>query len=295
MIFDETRLEIVRRAYARQILAVAGVGDNPALEAAFGGVARENFIGPPPWQIVGRRGYRTLACDDPVVAYQDINFALSPGRGVNNGSPLLHAIWLNALGPLQGARVAHIGAGTGYYSAILSSLVGERGKVLAVEYDSELVERAERNLAGFENVSLIEGDGATLDFEPVDAIYVNFAVGRPADHWMDALLPGGRLIFPLGQPGRRRGTSGGRHADGGGFRIERVANGFAAAWLGPAFFVCADGVLAPSPEDREALQAAFESGGMEFVRSLRWRQPPSRDRSWFVGTGWSLAYDEPAF
>ncbi len=292
MSFSEVELAIVRRAYAKQILAAANVSNNPALEAAFGSVEREQFIGPAPWQVSGGRGYRTLTSDDPVVVYQDLNFALSSGRGVNNGSPLLHAIWLNALGSLEGARVAHIGAGTGYYSAILSSLVGERGQVLAVEYDSDLVERAERNLAAFENVSLIEGDGATLDFEPVDAIYVNFAVGRPADHWMEALLPGGRLIFPLGQPGRRRGTSGGRHADGGGFRVERRANGFAASWLGPAFFVCADGVLAPSPEDREALQSAFETGGMEFVRSLRWREPPASDRSWFVGTGWSLSYEE---
>lgn len=293
MVVDADRLGIVRQAFAQQILAVAGVANNPAIEAAFASVPRERFIGPPPWQIVTRQGYRTLASDDPVVAYQDINFALSPGRGVNNGSPLLHAMWLHALGPITGARVAHIGAGTGYYTAILSHLVGERGQVLAIEHDSELVERTERNLAGYENVALVEADGASLDFEPVDAIYVNFAVGRPADRWIDALRPGGRLIFPLGQPGRRRGTSGGRHADGGGFRIERVAKGFAAAWLGPAFFVCADGLLSPSQTDRLALHAAFEAGGMEFVRCLRWREPAIADRSWFIGTGWSLGYDAP--
>lgn len=293
MVSDEERLSIVRHAFARQILAVAGIADNPALEAAFAGVPRESFIGPPPWQIVTRQGYRTSASDDPVVAYQDVNFALSPGRGVNNGSPVLHAMWLDALGPLAGARVAHIGAGAGYYTAILSHLVGERGHVLAIEHDPELVERAEQNLAGCENVALVQADGATLDFEAVDAIYVNFAVGRPADRWMDALRPGGRLIFPLGQPGRRRGTSGGRHADGGGFRIERVAAGFAAAWLGQAFFVCAEGILAPSQADKQALHTAFETGGMEFVRCLRWREPAVADRSWFIGTGWSLGYDAP--
>lgn len=294
MVSDDERLSIVRHAFARQILAVAGVPDCPALEAAFASVARESFIGPPPWQIVTRQGYRTLASNDLVVAYQDINFALSPGRGVNNGSPLLHAMWLHALGPIAGARVAHIGAGTGYYTAILSHLVGERGQVLAIEHDSELVERAERNLAGYGNVALVHADGATLDLGTVDAIYVNFAVGRPADRWIDALRPGGRLIFPLGQPGQRRGTSGGRHAAGGGFRIERVANGFAAAWLGPAFFVCADGILAPSQSDKQALHSAFEAGGMEFIRCLRWRTPAVPDRSWFIGTGWSLGYDAPA-
>ena len=106
------------------------------------------------------------------------------------------------------------------------------------------------------------------------------------------LAPGGRLIFPLGAPGRRHGTSGGRHADGGGFRIERRDRGFAAAWLGRAFFVCADGVLAPLEGEREALNAAFESGGAEMVRSLRWMQPAEAGRCWFIGKGWSLSYDE---
>jgi protein-L-isoaspartate(D-aspartate) O-methyltransferase len=293
MVFDETRLEIVRRAYAKQMLALAGVSDNLALEDAFASVRRERFIGPPPWRIVGPRGLRVLLSDDPVPIYQDVLIALSPDRGVNNGSPMLHAIWLNALGPLEGARVAHIGAGTGYYSAILSRLVGERGQILAVECDRELVERAERNLSEFENVAVIEGDGATLALGPVDAIYVNFAVGRPAENWIDALALGGRLIFPLGVPGRRRGASGGRHADGAGFRIERGASGFAAAWLGGAFFVSAVGALAPSVEDCEPLHAAFEKGGVEFVRSLRWKEPPSPDRSWFIGSGWSLSYEEP--
>ncbi len=293
MIFDESRLAIVRSAYARQILALAGISDNPALEAAFASVRRENFIGPPPWQVVGWRGYRTIASDDPVMAYQDVNFALSPGRGVNNGSPLLHAIWLNMLGPLDGARVAHIGAGTGYYSAILSRLVGEHGQVLAVEYDSELVERAERTLSDCENVSLIEGDGATLAFEPVDAIYVNFAVGRPAEHWIDALKPGGRLIFPLGVPNLARGRAGGRHGNGAGFRIERSVKGFSAQWLGPATFVCAEGALVPSEAECEALRAAMDKGGIEFVKSLKWKTPASPDRSWLVAKGWSLSYEEP--
>lgn len=289
----EGELAIIRRAYAKQMLALAGVSDNPALEEAFASVRRERFIGPPPWRIVGPRGFRTLLSDDPVPIYQDVLIALSPDRGVNNGSPMLHAMWLNALGPLEGARVAHIGAGTGYYSAILSRLVGDRGQVLAVECDRELVERAERNLADFENVAVIEGDGATLALEPVDVVYVNFAVGRPAESWIDALAPGGRLIFPLGVPGLWRGAFRRRRADGAGFLIERRASGFAATWLGGAFFVSAEGALAPSAEDCEPLHAAFDKGGMEFVRSLRWKEPPSPDRSWFIGSGWSLSYEEP--
>ena len=43
-------LAIVRRAYARQMLAILGV-DNPAIEAAYAAVRREAFLGPPPWTL----------------------------------------------------------------------------------------------------------------------------------------------------------------------------------------------------------------------------------------------------
>jgi protein-L-isoaspartate(D-aspartate) O-methyltransferase len=291
--FTSAELAIVRRAFAAQVLAAAGVEGNAALFEAFASVPREDFVGPAPWQAVRQRAYGVVASDDPVVLYQDVNFALSPGRGVNNGSPTLHARWLDALGLLTGARVVHVGAGTGYYTALLSRLVGMDGQVLAIEYDPELADRARRNLAGFANVSLLTGDGTAIALEPSDAIYVNFAAGRPADRWIEALAPGGRLIFPLGVPGRKRGTTGGQHAGGAGFRIERTADGFAATCLGPAFFVYAEGALAPSVEDGEALREAFKAGGAECVRSLRWKEAAVPGQSWFSGAGWSLCYDAP--
>lgn len=291
--FTPAELAIVRRAFAAQVLAAAGVEGNAALFEAFASVSREDFVGPAPWQAVRQRAYGIVASDDPVVLYQDVNFALSPRRGVNNGSPTLHARWLNELGSLTGARVVHVGAGTGYYTALLSRLAGPDGQVFAIEYDPELADRARRNLAGFANVSLFTGDGTAIALEPSDAIYVNFAAGRPADRWIEALAPGGRLVFPLGVPGRKRGASGGQHAGGAGFRIERTADGFAASCLGPAFFVYAEGALAPSDEDGEALRAAFKAGGAEFVRSLRWQEAAVPGRSWFAGAGWSLCYDEP--
>ena len=43
----ERELKIIRRAYAKQVTAAAGVGD-PQVEAAFAAVAREDFLGPGP-------------------------------------------------------------------------------------------------------------------------------------------------------------------------------------------------------------------------------------------------------
>ena len=40
----ETKLEIIRRAYAKRVMAAAGVADR-RIEAAFAAVRREDFLG----------------------------------------------------------------------------------------------------------------------------------------------------------------------------------------------------------------------------------------------------------
>jgi protein-L-isoaspartate(D-aspartate) O-methyltransferase len=44
-------LALVRRAYARRVLEIAGVTD-AAVEDAFAAVRREDFLGPGPWPIL---------------------------------------------------------------------------------------------------------------------------------------------------------------------------------------------------------------------------------------------------
>lgn len=139
----DEELDIVRTAFARQILGVAGVADNAPLELAFRTVRREDFLGSEPWQIIDfTRARADLPSNDPVYAYQDVLFVLSAGRGVNNGGPSLHARLLNALSPKAGQTVVHLGAGTGYYTSILAHLVGPQGRVIAVEIDEVLAQKA---------------------------------------------------------------------------------------------------------------------------------------------------------
>jgi protein-L-isoaspartate(D-aspartate) O-methyltransferase len=47
----EAELAIVRRAYAKQVMAVVSV-DDPFVEAAFSEVRREDFLGLGPWQVL---------------------------------------------------------------------------------------------------------------------------------------------------------------------------------------------------------------------------------------------------
>ncbi|MDF2972528.1 MAG: hypothetical protein K0R61_2978 [Microvirga sp.] len=292
-VFSQDELAVVRRAYAKQILALSGIAEDSRLEEAFAAVLRERFLGAPPWLMSRGARYEAVASHDPVVLYQDALFALASGQGVNNGSPSLHAHCLHALSLREGERVAHIGAGTGYYTALMAHLVGANGHVLAVEFDPVLAERARDNLADLSNVTVVQGDGAEWPREAVDAVYVNFAVERPAEAWIERLKQSGRLIFPLGVPRPKPSPSGGMHSlHGAGLCVTRKSTGLAVQWLGHVSFVCAEGRLSQPGEDRQALQAAFERGGMEFVRSLVWRETAPPGRCCFTGSGWALSYDE---
>ena len=124
----EPELKIIRRAFAKQVMAAGGVSD-PRVEAAFAAVAREDFLGPGPWQIVRwGGGYRTTPDPDPVYLYTDDVIGILPERNLNNGQPSLHAALIVAAAPQPGEHVVHVGAGVGYYTTILAELVGADGE-----------------------------------------------------------------------------------------------------------------------------------------------------------------------
>jgi protein-L-isoaspartate(D-aspartate) O-methyltransferase len=155
----EREPKIIRRAYAKQVTAAAGVGD-PQVEAAFAAVAREDFLGPGPWHIVRwGGGYRATPDADPIYLYTDDVIGILPKRNLNNGQPSLHAALIVAAAPQPGEHVLHIGVGVGSHTAILAELVGATGRVTAIEYDAELAARATANLAQTPHVRVVHGDG----------------------------------------------------------------------------------------------------------------------------------------
>lgn len=292
---DDKRLRDARGNFARQMLAIADASGNSALERAFAAVPREKFLGDSRWAII-KDATRSveLTSNDPVLIYQDVVVGLQRERCVNNGSPSLHARFLHALAPKRGERVAHIGAGAGYYTALLANLVGPDGRVTAVEFNGELARRAAENLADLSTVSVVDGDGAVWPEEDADIIYVNFAVARPAERWLKGLLPGGRLLFPLG-PAEEDMTLGGV-----GYAprcvammITRTANGFAARVLEQVSFVGAEGVLRGSIAERQELKASLERGKAGDIRSLVWNERVLPERCWYASDDWALSYDDP--
>jgi protein-L-isoaspartate(D-aspartate) O-methyltransferase len=285
----QAELLIVRAAYARQVLAAAGVND-ARLAEAFAAIRREDFVGPGPWLVLRwLRDYVPTPDADPVYLYTDDLVALVPERRVNNGQPSLHAHLIHQALPAAGQHVVHVGTGTGYYTAILAHLVGPSGRVTGIEYDEGLAARAKANLAPYANVNVIEGDGTRAPFDAADVIYVNAGCTRPATRWLDGLADGGRLIMPMTSDQGFGSAAPERMASAGAvFRIERRGADYLARWLLPvAIFPCAGG---RDEESERALAEAFAHGGWQKVTRLYRDEEIPAERCWLRGSGWCLAY-----
>lgn len=287
----ETDLAIVRRAYAKQIMAVSGV-THRRVEDAFASIRREDFLGPGPWHRASWRPdqYVTTPDADPVYLYTNDLFGLIPERGLNNGQPSLHAFRIAAADPKQGEHAVHIGAGVGYYTAIIAELVGRTGRMTAVEVEPLLAERARNNFREWSNVHVVSGDGTIMPFDRAEVIYVNAGVTHPADSWLDKLADGGRLLLPLSSneafdaskiaDGRLRGAV---------LLVTRRGADFQARMVGPVRIIPCEVMRDDTTEG--ALAAALSRGGAERVTRLYRHNEVPEDKCWLRAPGWCLAYE----
>ena len=269
--------------------------DHPRLEAVLARVPRENFLGPGPWPILSpTTGYRMTRSDDPAWLYKNVGVGMIPEKGLNNGSPAFLATLVGYSRLAQAESVVHIGAGLGYFTAVIAELAGAAGRVTAIEYEVALAERAAKNLADYSNVHVIQGDATLLPLDPADVIIVNAGVTSPPGPWLDALKPGGRLVLPLTADFTDR--AGVFTTRGGLFLIERTSDGYAARWMREiTIYAC---VGARNPIEEATLARAFEEGNArakgpkEVSRLYRGEEAEllEPERCWVRGSGWALAY-----
>jgi protein-L-isoaspartate(D-aspartate) O-methyltransferase len=268
------RIADFRNVFAQVVVARGRCPQNHRLLQAFAAVPRHEFLGPGPWTI-GEDGSQTVS-DDPATVYQDIGIGLAPG--IPTGLPSLHASLLDACAVEPGHRVMHVGAGTGYYTAILAALVGASGQVSAFEIDEDLAARARRNLAAWPWASVDARSGVRVPAQPVDLVYVNAGVQQVPRAWLDALAPGGRLLFPLVS------TSG----PGAVFVVRREHGGdFSARFVCRARFVPCVGTQEEAASAR--LDEAFRGDTCQAVRSLRLAPDEPDASAWFAGDTWWLS------
>ncbi len=133
-------------------------------------------------------------------AYGDSPLPIQSSQTINQPSTV--AMMTELLEVKKGHKVLEVGSGSGYQAAILSKLVGSKGKVFTIEYDRDLSYEARHNLedTGVGNVTVIRGDGSKgyEEQSPYDRIIVTAAAPDIPSPLLSQLRPKGILIIPIG-------------------------------------------------------------------------------------------------
>ncbi|MDP2945960.1 MAG: protein-L-isoaspartate O-methyltransferase [bacterium] len=133
-----------------------------------------------------------------------INEPLPIGEGQTISQPLTVAFMIELLQPKSGDKIFEIGFGSGWQTALLAEMIGESGKVFAVERIPELFRFGKKNIAkyGFIKNGIVKaiGGDATLGlkrYAPFDRIIAAASADEIPDEWLRELKVGGRLVAPV--------------------------------------------------------------------------------------------------
>jgi len=166
----------------------------PRIIAAFRKIKRSDFL---------PEGKKELA---------EINEALSIGHGQTISQPLVVAFMIELLKPEAGEKILDVGAGSGWTSALLSEIVEEKGKVIAIEVVPELKEFGEKNVAKYNFVKkgiaefiCADGSKGYPDIfsrpelrEGFDKILCSATARELPEAWKKQLKTGGKIVTPIG-------------------------------------------------------------------------------------------------
>jgi len=123
------------------------------------------------------------------------------GFGQTISQPTTVACMLEWLAPEPGDKVLDVGSGSGWTTALLSELVGRKGKVYAVERIPELVTFGEENCArsGIANAKFFQaGEQYGLpEYAPYNKILVSAAAKTLPAELLDQLRINGTLVIPV--------------------------------------------------------------------------------------------------
>jgi protein-L-isoaspartate(D-aspartate) O-methyltransferase len=130
-------------------------------------------------------------------AYEDHPLPIAGNQTISQ--PYIVALMTELLELVPNETVLEIGTGSGYQSAVLSTLARE---VYTIEIVPELARSAAAKLKerGYANVRVKEGDGyrGWPEHAPFDAIIVTAAPERIPQPLLDQLAVGGRMVIPVG-------------------------------------------------------------------------------------------------
>jgi protein-L-isoaspartate(D-aspartate) O-methyltransferase len=136
----------------------------------------------------------------------ELNEALPIGHGQTISQPLVVAFMLERLQPELGDNILDVGSGSGWTTVLLAEIIGEKGRVTAIETIPELKEFGEKNAAKYNfvkrrRIQFICADGSKGYEEeaPYDKILCSAAVQKEVPKtWKEQLKIGGRMVTPIG-------------------------------------------------------------------------------------------------
>lgn len=133
------------------------------------------------------------------LAYLDTPLPIGYGQTISQ--PATVRIMLKWLTPKEGDKVLDVGSGSGWTSAILSDIVGPKGKVCAVELIPELVRQGRINCAKY-NLKNIHFFQASSEYglpghAPFDRILVSASANKLPKKLLSQLKIGGKLVIPV--------------------------------------------------------------------------------------------------
>lgn len=148
--------------------------------------------------------HRTEFVPSDLRQHADINIPLPIGSGQTISQPLVVAFMLELLDPQSGNNVLDVGSGSGWTTALLAYIVGEKGHVTGIEVLKDLCAQGERNVKNFDFIKkeIVEFhcQSAENGFEknaPYDRILVSASVTEIPEAFKKQLVVGGKMVIPV--------------------------------------------------------------------------------------------------
>jgi len=130
------------------------------------------------------------------IAYQDGPLPIGFDKTISQ--PFIGALMLQLAGIEPGSRVLEVGTGLGYQAAVAAEMGAEVFSVEIVEEFAEAAEKRFRALGHDVQVKVGDGSRGWPEHEPYDRIIVTAAASEAPRELLDELVPGGRMVIPLG-------------------------------------------------------------------------------------------------
>ncbi len=134
----------------------------------------------------------------------DVNEAFPIGWGQTISQPLVVAFMLELLEPKEGDKVLDIGSGSGWTTALLAEIVGEKGRVYGIEIIPQLKEFGQNNVLKYNFIKkgivefiLADGSKGYPKEAPYDKILAAASTRELPKSWKEQLKEEGKIVAPI--------------------------------------------------------------------------------------------------